>query len=177
MSHLVLRPPVLCHSPALPLLTSLELASPERWHGRLLWKGSHMHHCKSFSLIKYASIVSHTCEATLTWAKVTMTDAIFNLLFWTGNSVPGYNVFYILYKYNDDERDEWELTTINYNSMPLSLGFLVPVSLPDSPLFAYSVCTKPMCLSVRHTHTHTHTHTYIHRIKRLWCKASLDIVW
>lgn len=40
-----------------------------------------------FHLIKYTSIVSHTCEAALTWAKVTVTRVIFNLLFEAGNCV------------------------------------------------------------------------------------------
>lgn len=67
---------------------SPELAGPKKkttWAPAL--KGQPHAPLQIFHLIKYTSIVSHTCEAAFTWAKVIVTRVIFNLLFEAGNRV------------------------------------------------------------------------------------------
>lgn len=49
-------------------LTPLEVCGPK--HGEMIWKASHMQHCKSFTLLKIPQQL-RICEAGLTWAKAT----------------------------------------------------------------------------------------------------------
>lgn len=72
-----------------PLPTEPGVGRPQK--KRVTWapalKGQPHAPLQIFHLIKYTSIVSRTCEAALTWAKVTVTHVIFNLLFGAGNCV------------------------------------------------------------------------------------------
>lgn len=92
-SYCLLPSPVALHPPS---CSSLSSSRPprRRWHPRkwpaqkVTWapavKGQPRAPLQIFLShpIKYTSTVSHTCEAALTWAKVTMTDVIFNLVFY-----------------------------------------------------------------------------------------------